>query len=80
MPNNKSAAINDLQLISIKTHRRLGRLRRLRRRHLLRHVQVMHHSSKPIPFLLQLDFQLRDHLHLDSGLRRRSVVQRVFRV
>lgn len=48
--------------------------------HLFRHVQVVHHGGQPVPFLLQLNLQLRDHLHLNPGLRRRSVVQRVLRV
>ena len=37
---------------------------------LARSVQVIHHGLEAIPLLLKLQFQLRDHLHLDARLSR----------
>ena len=37
---------------------------------LTRSVQVIHHGLEAIPLLLKLQFQLRNHLHLDASLSR----------
>lgn len=48
--------------------------------HLLGEMQMMHHRLQAVAFLLQLQFQLRHHLHLHPCLRCRPIIQCVFGV
>uniref|UniRef100_A0A182QWH5 Uncharacterized protein n=1 Tax=Anopheles farauti TaxID=69004 RepID=A0A182QWH5_9DIPT len=48
--------------------------------HLVLLVQVQDHRLQAVAFLLQLQVQLADDLHLDAGLRRRIVAIDVVRV
>lgn len=39
------------------------------------HVEMLHHTLKQFFLSYQLDFQLADHLHLDTGLGGAPVIQ-----
>lgn len=43
-------------------------------------MQVRHHGLKPLLLLLELQFELRDNLHLNPGLGRALIVKHVLRV